>query len=649
MAATYEVNIALNAEDFKAQLAGLKKDVDSIGKVRTKTAKDTKSAEDKSWASNNKRLRLENSIEASRLQQINLSKKGGQLDKEGAQFAQLRAELNAENTEIIRGLKLEQDLAIKSERTRLALEKDALKVTEDTAKIRKRVSPGYDTEEERYEMKLRELSERTAKSRKASRMERTRSLSLGNDIVKQTKKEVNLNLKNNEVLIKGKKIRESVKGDFSDIGTRKTYTPSGKGATYLNWGKSGTARFSGRSALSSAAISGGFPLLFGQNPAMAAVGALGGGIGGGFGGQMGGFAGGIAATAAATAIANAVNAVKDLGQAMGPFVQDTKALITATGQSNTFRAKELELIEQIQGKQAAFNEAMKDMTELVGDKGVKALKQFGEDTKRLSEDWTRFMTKLSAGLAGLINRTGIFGESRKSILKSAAGEFGGDEKLQQLLKERKDLGPRKSMGKGKNIDELLANELKIRERINNLRKDAAELDDAELLKLQHKANLVKKTESLYRDVGDAVKTGLVNAIEGAIEGTKTLGEVASSVFRSIGRMLLQYGISAGLASLGKPGGKWQKFFGFADGGRPPVGVPSIVGERGPELFVPDSAGTIVPNDELGGGGANVTVNVDASGSSVEGDAGQSAALGRMMAAAIQAELINQRRPGGLFR
>lgn len=41
--------------------------------------------------------------------------------------------------------------------------------------------------------------------------------------------------------------------------------------------------------------------------------------------------------------------------------------------------------------------------------------------------------------------------------------------------------------------------------------------------------------------------------------------------------------------------------GFADGGRPPVGRVSMVGERGPELFVPDRPGTILPNHALGGG------------------------------------------------
>jgi phage-related minor tail protein len=38
--------------------------------------------------------------------------------------------------------------------------------------------------------------------------------------------------------------------------------------------------------------------------------------------------------------------------------------------------------------------------------------------------------------------------------------------------------------------------------------------------------------------------------------------------------------------------------GFADGGDPPVGRASIVGERGPELFVPKVAGTIIPNHRL---------------------------------------------------
>ena len=42
---------------------------------------------------------------------------------------------------------------------------------------------------------------------------------------------------------------------------------------------------------------------------------------------------------------------------------------------------------------------------------------------------------------------------------------------------------------------------------------------------------------------------------------------------------------------------------FADGGSPPLNVPSLVGERGPELFMPTSAGTIIPNSALRGSGS----------------------------------------------
>jgi hypothetical protein len=49
---------------------------------------------------------------------------------------------------------------------------------------------------------------------------------------------------------------------------------------------------------------------------------------------------------------------------------------------------------------------------------------------------------------------------------------------------------------------------------------------------------------------------------------------------------------------------------FADGGDPPVGKASIVGERGPEVFVPKTAGTIIPNHALSnmGGTTNITNN-----------------------------------------
>tara|TARA_B100001250_G_scaffold16405_1_gene14227 strand:- start:729 stop:3314 length:2586 start_codon:yes stop_codon:yes gene_type:complete len=102
------------------------------------------------------------------------------------------------------------------------------------------------------------------------------------------------------------------------------------------------------------------------------------------------------------------------------------------------------------------------------------------------------------------------------------------------------------------------------------------------------------------------------------------------------------GANTGGLSFGKAAG----ISGKAAGGPVSGGSPYIVGEKGPELFVPGSHGSIVPNDQMGG--SNIIVNVDASGSSVEGDEEQGRELGNMLAAAIQAELVRQKRPGGLL-
>ena len=85
----------------------------------------------------------------------------------------------------------------------------------------------------------------------------------------------------------------------------------------------------------------------------------------------------------------------------------------------------------------------------------------------------------------------------------------------------------------------------------------------------------------------------------------------------------------------------------ASGGPVTGGSPYMVGERGPELFIPNKSGNIKPNHELGGT-TNITVSVDATGSEVEGEENDAREMGRLIAAAIQSELIKQKRPGGLL-
>ena len=56
---------------------------------------------------------------------------------------------------------------------------------------------------------------------------------------------------------------------------------------------------------------------------------------------------------------------------------------------------------------------------------------------------------------------------------------------------------------------------------------------------------------------------------------------------------------------------------------------------------------VTPNNALGGS-TTVIVNVDASGTEVEGDEEQGRALGRLISAAVQSEIIQQKRPGGIL-
>jgi tape measure domain-containing protein len=174
--------------------------------------------------------------------------------------------------------------------------------------------------------------------------------------------------------------------------------------------------------------------------------------------------------------------------------------------------------------------------------------------------------------------------------------------------------------------------------------EAFELEDA-IRKNENIIDQLEQQKQLYNEIAQTIEEGIKGAIMGAIDGTKSLSESLSGILRQLGGMFLSRGIGSFKSADGTGG---SGLFGmFANGGRPPVGRPSIVGERGPELFVPDRAGTIIPNNQLGGS-TSVVVNVDASGTEVQGNQGNADQLGRLIGQAVQAELIKQKRPGGLL-
>ena len=124
----------------------------------------------------------------------------------------------------------------------------------------------------------------------------------------------------------------------------------------------------------------------------------------------------------------------------------------------------------------------------------------------------------------------------------------------------------------------------------------------------------------------------LNAKGNVIEGGEVVPSAMGNVFAK--NKIVPYAMGG---IVNKP-----TFFPMANGA-------GLMGEAGPEAIMPLKRGA---NGKLGvqssGGVGNIVVNVDASGTSVEGDAQQSEEFGRALAAAIQSELISQQRPGGLL-
>jgi hypothetical protein len=234
----------------------------------------------------------------------------------------------------------------------------------------------------------------------------------------------------------------------------------------------------------------------------------------------------------------------------------------------------------------------------------------------------------------------------------AVRESGSKAELERAKQTLKNLELQKDLEEQITLNRLNAADPAI-SRMNELNKKMRDLNDTTL----QAVNLSKAMGESFED-----------SFKGIIKGTMTVADAFRNMLNRIADFFLD--TAAQLAATQLQKGILSLFgnmFNFsttplndiqntdvrlaANGG--PVGMrkPYIVGERGPELFVPNQSGNIIPNHDLagvGGGSTNIVVNVDASGSSVEGDEEQGRELGRLISVAIQSELVQQKRPGGML-
>tara|TARA_R100000278_G_scaffold21285_1_gene20158 strand:+ start:172 stop:2157 length:1986 start_codon:yes stop_codon:yes gene_type:complete len=190
-----------------------------------------------------------------------------------------------------------------------------------------------------------------------------------------------------------------------------------------------------------------------------------------------------------------------------------------------------------------------------------------------------------------------------------------------------------------------------------------------------KSPLESFAESAFK-ITEQVEKAFLNAFKGmedalvkfVMTGKLNFSDLARSIIADITRMFVRFAIVQPLFKAIFPnipitnsakGNVFaeNKIVPYARGGivNKPTLFPmangmGLMGEAGAEAVLPLKRGRDgkLGVTSQGGGSTNIVVNVDASGSSVEGDEEGGKELGRLISVAIQSELINQKRPGGLL-
>ena len=336
-----------------------------------------------------------------------------------------------------------------------------------------------------------------------------------------------------------------------------------------------------------------------------------------------------------------------------------QALINLTSEGGAFFGGATKQATTLNGKLSTLVDSVQTLARTVGEILGPAIKFVLDQTTKAVQALDRIFKRFqNIGKLGFGTVLGAENKAREDALRLTKTKFGDDVKLglfgnkeaNKFLKERTaELTKQNIITEEARQKEFVHNEEKRNALVDEAQKNAEinKLLDGKNDKLDKTIDKTKGIKDAFAEIGETIGSQITDALVGAINGTKSLGESAKAILNDLANSLLRMGINSMLG--GMFGGTGiGKFLGFANGGRPPVGRPSIVGERGPELFVPSTAGQIIPNNKMGGTTNNIVVNVDASGSSVEGDDNAGKQLGRLIAVAVQSELIQQKRPGGLL-
>ena len=450
-----------------------------------------------------------------------------------------------------------------------------------------------------------------------------------------------------------------------------------------------------RGALSSGLIGGGFPLLFGQG----GIGAAGGGIGGVAGGALGGGFG-FGLSIVGTAIAQQIQQTLDFRKSIRELNKEMQEM----GISSNISGSQVRQLGKSLG--ITKEEAVKALQEFkrFGNDAVLIAKKFGGDFGRfdaltqantvesalsairkinkdltLEEELRLVLSIQRRGVEATINDvlTDSLDKQKQLDTEGFGQGVGGRKRAKVLEREREQL-------KEINTEnaQLIEKFTTIKDLQDQIRIANEEASFSIVKGLQDVNSEIRRLNSAQFQVVELSKVlgaSFQESFKGIIRGTMSVGDAFRNMFMRIADHFLDMAAQMMAAQISRgflglfgnmfsggfaapppmnPGfmgtgipqtlsaGSFNITGQLANGGTAQRGKSYLVGERGAEIFTPGVTGTVSPNSAMGG--TNIVVNVDASGSNVEGDEDEGRALGIALSAAIETELIKQKRPGGLL-
>jgi len=164
-------------------------------------------------------------------------------------------------------------------------------------------------------------------------------------------------------------------------------------------------------------------------------------------------------------------------------------------------------------------------------------------------------------------------------------------------------------------------------------------------------NQVNDTLREQKSIADELGLTFSSAFEDAVIGGKSFSEVLKGIEKDIARIIIRKSVTEPLGNAISgifSGINWGNIFGFgggkASGGAVYPGQYYVVGEKGPEVLLPNTAGTVVPNNALGGG-VTIVQNI-----SVDSRSDRASILAAMSQAKdmAKAEILNSMQRGGTY-